>query len=352
MSAGRELAAQPLGGGDVARLVERPQLLLERLADARQLGDAALARELHRPRRRTRARPWRPCGRRSRGTDDRAVELVEVAELLEGGGDLGVGGGGDTGGSSRLRRGLWFPARLPIQGEMHLERMAIVQGWGDTRAALRALERAARPPSLGPWLLGSLAVAVRCCCATWAIAAASARPDLTRVGLAGVDAPATVGDYLFILYRNGLVLALHAHRLRGRLHRRLVAPARRRAATRGVWRRVHDLAGPAADRLRRGRDAVLARHAGVRARRPRRVRRRAARDVARPLLLALCRTRCPSCARCSCRSRRGRWPSRRRRWNELLAATFVTTRLAVPVLLAAPAPWRSGSPPHVLYFLK
>jgi uncharacterized membrane protein SpoIIM required for sporulation len=43
--------------------------------------------------------------------------------------------------------------------------------------------------------------------------------------------------------------------------------------------------------------------------------------------------------------------SRRRAWDELLAATFVTTAVAVPVLLAAAAVevWVS---PHVLSFLK
>ncbi len=43
--------------------------------------------------------------------------------------------------------------------------------------------------------------------------------------------------------------------------------------------------------------------------------------------------------------------SRRGAWQELLAATFVTTAIAVPVLLAAAAVevWVT---PHVLYFLK
>jgi uncharacterized membrane protein SpoIIM required for sporulation len=43
--------------------------------------------------------------------------------------------------------------------------------------------------------------------------------------------------------------------------------------------------------------------------------------------------------------------SRRGAWHELLAATFVTTAIAVPVLLASAAVevWLT---PHVLYFLK
>jgi hypothetical protein len=43
--------------------------------------------------------------------------------------------------------------------------------------------------------------------------------------------------------------------------------------------------------------------------------------------------------------------SRRGAWHELLAATFVTSAIAVPVLLASAAVevWVT---PHVLYFLK
>ena len=43
--------------------------------------------------------------------------------------------------------------------------------------------------------------------------------------------------------------------------------------------------------------------------------------------------------------------ARRQAWNELLAATFVTAGIAVPVLIAAAAVevWVS---PHLLYFLK
>ena len=85
-----ELRAQLLGRGDVARLDQRADLLLERLADV-----AA-----------TRSRgPRSAAGRRRPGelridvaaspvgddaVDDRPVELVEVGQLVQGGGDLGV----------------------------------------------------------------------------------------------------------------------------------------------------------------------------------------------------------------------------------------------------------------------
>ena len=88
--ADRDLRAQLDGRRDVAGLVQRQQLLLERLADVRQLGDAALAGE--------RGDGHGGVAHGARGVAvgdhavlDRAVELVEVRQLLEGGGDLGVG---------------------------------------------------------------------------------------------------------------------------------------------------------------------------------------------------------------------------------------------------------------------
>ena len=91
----RELRPQLHEGRDVARLVERAQLLLERLADAGDGRHATLARHgddrdgglAH------------GLGRVAVGdhpVGDRAVELVEVAELVERGGDLGVGGVGHS----------------------------------------------------------------------------------------------------------------------------------------------------------------------------------------------------------------------------------------------------------------
>ncbi len=86
----RELRPQPLGRGDLARLGEGQDLLLQGLSDPGQLAGAAL--------------PCQP-GDRHRGladglggravcdhaVDDRPVELVEVAQFLEGVGDLGIG---------------------------------------------------------------------------------------------------------------------------------------------------------------------------------------------------------------------------------------------------------------------
>jgi len=231
---------------------------------------------------------------------------------------------------------------------MHPERLAIVQGWGDTRAALRRWNT--RPgPVVGPWLLGSLAVAVALLLATWAIALVST-PDLTHVGLAGVGAPATVGDYLFILYRNGLVLALHAMACVAGFVARSSLPRAAQGYS-GAWRRVHDRAGPAAMGFvivatlfslatqaysLGGRAASVAAQLGM---------------SPGLLLLALLPHALPEL--CALFLPLAAWSvaGRLGQWNDLLAATLVTTALAAPVLLVAGAVevWVT---PHVLYFLK
>ena len=86
----RDAGAQLLRGGDVARLVQRLELLLERLADARQLGDPSLAGEADDGHGGV-ADGLGGVAVGDHAVGDRAVELVEIAELVEGGGDLGVG---------------------------------------------------------------------------------------------------------------------------------------------------------------------------------------------------------------------------------------------------------------------
>ena len=91
---------------------------------------------------------------------------------------------------------------------MKTEQLAVVQGWADTRGALRRWN--ARPATvLRPWALASLAVGVLLLAATWAIAMLST-PDPSGASFAGVTYTATLKDYGFVLFRNGLVLALHS----------------------------------------------------------------------------------------------------------------------------------------------
>jgi hypothetical protein len=78
----------------------------------------------------------------------------------------------------------------------------------DTRFALRRWNE--RPLTVvGPWLALSLATTAGLLGAVWAVAALS-QPDPTPLAFPGLYRGATLGDYLHILYRNSLVLALHA----------------------------------------------------------------------------------------------------------------------------------------------
>jgi Stage II sporulation protein M len=225
------------------------------------------------------------------------------------------------------------------------EELALVRGWDETRATLRRWR--ARPLAvLAPWALGALAIATLLLLATWVVATLST-PDPSVFAFHGGGA---WGDYAFILYRNGLVLALHAMACVAGFIAGSSLPV---AATgySGAWRRVHDRAGrlamgfvAAATLFSLGTQAyALGSQASSVA---------DAHAVSPALLLAsllphavpeLCALFLPLAA----------WllASRRQAWNELLAATFVTTAVAVPLLLGAAAieVWVS---PHVLSFLK
>jgi hypothetical protein len=89
--AGRELGAQLDRGRDVARFGQRDDLLLDGGADAGQLGGAVLTGQ----RQYGRGRLTDRLGRVAvgvRAVDGGAVELGQIAQLVQGGGDLGVRG--------------------------------------------------------------------------------------------------------------------------------------------------------------------------------------------------------------------------------------------------------------------
>jgi hypothetical protein len=214
------------------------------------------------------------------------------------------------------------------------EELAVVQGWDDTQ---RALARWRRRPAdvLIPWTLGALAVAGALLAAVWAVAVIVV-PDPTGAGFPGVSHPAHVGDFLFVLYRNGLVLALHALACVAGFIAGSSLPTAAEGYS-GRWRKVHDRAGPLAiafvvaatlfslstQAYALGRGASdLAGELGV-----------------SPLLLlaGLLPHALPELTALFLPLAAWTLAARRGAWNELLAATFVTVALAVPVLLAAAA---------------
>lgn len=81
-------------------------------------------------------------------------------------------------------------------------------GMQDTRETLDYWSR--RPGRvLGPWIALSLAIALTLLTAVWFVAGLLT-PDLTPIHLPGFTEPSEPGDLLPILWRNSLVLALHA----------------------------------------------------------------------------------------------------------------------------------------------
>ena len=94
---------------------------------------------------------------------------------------------------------------------------------------------------LGDWVLGGLLTAIGLLVAVWVVAGLST-PDPTTLGYAGVTRPATAGDTLHILFKNGLVLALHALACVAGFMAGSSLPAMAEEHS-GLWRRIHDHAG-------------------------------------------------------------------------------------------------------------
>jgi hypothetical protein len=218
--------------------------------------------------------------------------------------------------------------------EMKAEELAVVQGWADTR---RALARWRRDPMhvVTPWALGALAVAAALLVAVWVVATLSS-PDPSGAAFPGVSYEATTADFGFVLYRNGLVLALHALACVAGFMAGSALPTAAGDYT-GAMRKVHERAGPLAigfvilatvfslctQAYALGRGASdLSGELGV-----------------SPLLLlvGLLPHALPELTALFLPLAAWTLASRRGEWKDLLAATFVTVALAVPVLVAAAA---------------
>ncbi len=86
--------------------------------------------------------------------------------------------------------------------------LVLVQGMRDTKVTLRRWNE--RPLQiLGPWVAISFTVALGLLGAVWLVAVLSPA-DITGVLVAGMVREPKPGDYLYVLTRNALVLALHA----------------------------------------------------------------------------------------------------------------------------------------------
>jgi hypothetical protein len=228
---------------------------------------------------------------------------------------------------------------------MDTERLVLVQGMADTKRALRRWNDEPLETLL-PWLRLSALITAGLLLAIFAIASLST-PDPTAYLIPGYNVDATFGDYLLVLYRNSLVLALHAMACVAGFMAGSSLPMVATGYT-GVSRWVHEKAGPLAigfvvcatafslctqAYIIGGGAASVAEQIGV---------------GPGTLLLALAPHAVPELMALFLPLAAWMIASRRGEWQNLLAATFVTVAIAVPTLLAAAAieTWVS---PHVLH---
>jgi hypothetical protein len=210
--------------------------------------------------------------------------------------------------------------------------LAFAQGMDDTRAALRRWN-AAPLAVLGPWVLGAAAIAVALLAAVWVVAHA-VTPDPTGYLIPGLNQPATLGSVGRVLFRNSLVLALHAMACVAGFIAGSSLPVQAERHH-GWWRTVHEKAGPAAIVFVAGATAfslctqayVLGNVAATLA-----AQLHVGRGV---LMLTLLPHAIPELVALFLPLAAWMLASRREAWNELLAATAVTTVIAAPVLLLA-----------------
>ena len=228
---------------------------------------------------------------------------------------------------------------------MSVNDLVLVQGMEDTK---RALRRWNSDPLhvLWPWFGLSVLIACALLLAVYAIASLTT-PDPTRYLIPGLHQPATLADYLDVLLRNSLVLALHAMACVAGFMAGSSLPLS--AAQRsGVSRWVHEKAGPLAigfvvcatafslgtqAYVIGGGAASIAVQLGT---------------TPGTLLLTLAPHALPELIALFLPLAAWIVASRKDDWQDLLAATFVTVAIAVPVLLASAAveTWVS---PHLLH---
>lgn len=184
---------------------------------------------------------------------------------------------------------------------------------------------------LRPWAFGALAVSIGLLLAVVLIAHAST-PDLTRYAPAGLYRPADVDSVLHILFRNSLVLALHAMACVAGFIAGSSLPAQAQSHS-GLWRKIHERAGPSAILFVIGATVfslctqayVLGNVAASLA---------FQLDISSGLLLlTLLPHALPELVALFLPLAAWTIASRRGQWNELLAATVATTVLAAPVLV-------------------
>jgi hypothetical protein len=208
----------------------------------------------------------------------------------------------------------------------------LAQGLRDTRGTFDAWQRG-RWSVLGGWAALALAIACALLTATWLVATLSI-PDLSRISLPGVTSPVEPADFLRILLRNGTVLAFHGTACVAGFIAGASMPLAAESRT-GFSRWVHVKAGEFAILfvvavtifslsiqawILGFQASTLAYHLQI-------SNLQLILSVLPQALIELTALFLPLAA----------WilASRKGEWNQLLAATFVTVAIAVPMLVLA-----------------
>ena len=227
---------------------------------------------------------------------------------------------------------------------MDVNELVLTQGLRDTRGALERWN--ADPwPTLRGWFGGALIVAVGLLTAVWVVATLSV-PDVTPLEIPGLTEQADIAHVGSILLRNSLVLALHATAcIAGFIAgSSLVLSAEHRS---GLSRIVHERARPIALGwvvLVTGFSLVTQSYAlGLTG------GQIAYQLDVSPLVLVLTVVphAIPDLVALFLPLAAWTIASRRDQWEDLLAATFITVALAIPILVAS-ALWETYVWPHLL----
>jgi hypothetical protein len=227
---------------------------------------------------------------------------------------------------------------------MNVNELVLVQGMDDTKRALRRWN--AEPLHvLRPWLILSTLIACGLLAAVYGIATLTT-PDATRYLIPGFNEDASLYDYGHVLYRNSLVLALHAMACVAGFMAGSSLPLAASRKT-GLNRWVHEKAGPLAIAfVVCATTFSLCTQAYVIGAGAASIAQQLGTTPA-VLLLALAPHALPELIALFLPLAAWIVASRKDDWHDLLAATFVTVAVAVPVLLASAAveTWVS---PHLL----
>jgi hypothetical protein len=210
--------------------------------------------------------------------------------------------------------------------------LAVVQGMDHTRAALRRWN-ASPLEAVRPWALGATAISVGLLAAVWLISHA-ATPDVPGYVLPGINRPGSLHDIGRVLFRNSLVLALHAAACVAGFIAGSSLPLQAQQHS-GWWRTVHEKAGPAAIAFVVAATTFsLATQAYVLGSGASTVATQL--GISRGLLmLTLLPHAFPELVGLFLPLAAWMIASRRGDWQDLLAATVATTAIAVPLLVLA-----------------